>query len=263
MQYINKVLGIFVLCFCSVTSNAQSEHPHAKILGALIYTDLSIETDGEQATSVMNELRKELGVLMQVYWETSHLEGINKTTPIYLTLEKKPAIVVLERIMEQLSEDDDIAWQIRDGVLEVGLKSRFSKRSSLKLIQYPISDLLFTIRDFDDAPEMGTSGSGGGPNIGFGSGGNNKKREPKQNQIDKIIRLIVKFVEPDQWEQNGGDCTIESFRETLLINAPDYMHRQIGGYPFEPTKPKGLSSRRVNYNNGKTTVQVLPSRNSS
>ncbi len=263
MQYINIVLSCLILCFCSVTSSAQTEHPHSKILGALVYTDLSIAAEGDEATSVMNELRKELGVLMQVYWETSHYEGINKTTPIYLTLEKKPAIVVLERIMEQLSEDDDIAWQIRDGVLEVGLKSRFSKRTSLKLIQYPINDLLFTIRDFDDAPEMGTGGSGGGPNIGFGSGGNNKNREPKQNQIDKIIQLIVKFVEPDQWEQNGGDCTIESFRETLLINAPDYMHRQIGGYPYEPTKPKGLGTRRVNYNKGKTTVQILPSKTSS
>jgi len=210
----------------------------------------------------MSQLHKQLGVLMQVYWENSHYEGISRTAPIFLTLENKPAVVVLERIMEQLSEDEEIAWQIRDGVLEIGFKSRFSTKASLQLIQYPITDLLFTIRDFDEAPTMGSggnSGSGNGPTIGFGSAGSDPKKQSKDTKVNKIIQLITKFVEPEQWDINGGECSIDSFRDTLLINAPDYVHRQIGGYPYEPIRPSSARVRRVDYSKGRTTVQVPPS----
>ncbi len=259
MKLLQYTLLILPVCIFLLASPTRAEHPHAKILGALVYTDLSIASDGEESTVVMNQLRQKLGVLMQVYWENSHYEGISRTAPIFLTLEDKPAIVVLERIMEQLSDDEEITWQIRDGVLEVGFKSLFSKKSSMHLIQYPISDLLFTVRDFEDAPKMGSGGSsnsGGGLTVGFGPAGSDPKRDPKQKQIDKIIHLITKFVEPDQWEHNGGECTIDNFQETLLISAPDYMHRQIGGYSYEPLRPSGSKSRRVDFSKGKTTVRT-------
>ncbi len=259
MRLIHNTLFLLPACIFLFATPIIAEHPHAKILGALVYTDLSIESDGEEATVVMSQLRKKLGVLMQVYWENSHYEGVSRTAPIFLTLEDKPAVVVLERIMEQLSEDEELAWQIRDGVLEVGFKSRFSKKSSLQLIQYPISDLLFTVRDFKDAPKMGSGGnsnSGGGLSVGFGPAGSDPERDSKQKQIDKIIHLITKFVESEQWKQNGGECTIDRFQEALLINAPDYMHRQIGGYPYEPLRPSESKSRDVDYSKGKTTVRT-------
>jgi hypothetical protein len=251
------IMALSTLCIAS--TNARVEHPHAKILGALVYTDISITSDGEEAAAVLHQIREELGILMQVYWENSHFEGISRTAPIFLTLENKPAVVVLERIMEQLSEDEEIAWQLRDGVLEVGFKSRFSNKTSLQLIQYPITDLLFTVRNFDDEPKMGGGGggnSGSGLTIGFGAPGNEPERKSKQQKIDKIIELITKFIEPDQWEENGGDCTIDSFQETLLVNAPDYMHRQIGGYPYRPIRPANVQTRRVDYSKGKTSVRV-------
>jgi hypothetical protein len=261
MNLVSFLRVVVIASFC-VAAPARTEHPHAKILGALIYTDLSIAADGEPATAVMSQLHKQLGVLIQVYWENSHYEGISRTAPIFLTLENKPAVVVLERIMEQLSEDEEIAWQIRDGVLEIGFKSRFSTKASLQLIQYPITDLLFTIRDFDEAPTMGSggnSGSGNGPTIGFGSAGSDPKKQSKDTKVNKIIQLITKFVEPEQWDINGGECSIDSFRDTLLINAPDYVHRQIGGYPYEPIRPSSARVRRVYYSKGRTTVQVPPS----
>jgi hypothetical protein len=187
MKLLSFLSVIVIASFC-VTAPARTEHPHAKILGALIYTDLSITADG--------------------------------------------------------------------------FKSRFSTKASLQLIQYPITDLLFTIRDFDEAPIMdtgGNSGSGNGPSINFGSGGSDPKKQSKDTRIDKIIQLITKFIEPEQWDINGGECSIDSFRDTLLINAPDYVHRQIGGYPYEPIRPSSVRARRVDYSKGRTTVQVPPS----
>ncbi|HIC61567.1 MAG TPA: hypothetical protein EYO72_02345 [Marine Group III euryarchaeote] len=66
----------------------------------------------------------------------------------------------------------------------------------------------------------------------------------------------MKFVEPDQWDENGGECSIDSYQETLLIRAPDFVHRQIGGYPFDPVMPRGIRKRRISYSNNRTDVKV-------
>ena len=257
---------------CLGARSQETARQHAKILGALIYTDLSVSYDGEEAFGILKHLEDELDVLMQVYWQTKTLEGCDRSTAIFLTLKQKPALVVLERVIEQLSDDEAVTWQLRDGVLEVGFKSRFSKRTSQQAITYPISDLLYTVRDFDNAPDMGTGGgtgggggsggTGGSGGIGFGSPGADPKSLTKQERIDKIIELIMKYVEPLQWEQNGGECTITSFNETLIIRAPDFVHRQIGGYPFVPIRPESEKIRRVKYSNGWTTVRV-PGRSSN
>ena len=64
-------LRVIVISSFYVTAHARAEHPHAKILGALIYTDISITADGNPATAVISRLHKQLGVLMQVYWENN------------------------------------------------------------------------------------------------------------------------------------------------------------------------------------------------
>ena len=282
-----KGLILTVLCIACLGAKTESNvHPHAKILGAMIYTDLSISLDGEEASVVLSHIRKELGVLMQVYWETKNVEGLDRSAPIFLTLENQPALVVLERIIEQMSDIEDATWQLRDGVLEIGWKSRFSKRRSQQIIAYPIDDLLFTVRDYDDAPGMGAGGGGvggggggggigggggggsggsgggggtggrGGGGVGFGTPGEDPDRLSRQEHIDKIIELITTFVEPEQWEQLGGECTIKNYREMLLVSAPDFVHRQIGGYPFKPVRPISIRLRRVNYTNANTDVRV-------
>jgi len=247
MRFIKTLLLCLV---CSGAGYSSTNKQHAAILGELVYRDLTISFDGENGSSVMKFLEDELNVPTQIYWKTKNTDGCNRSALVSLKLNEQPALVVLERVIEQLHEDEDATWQLRDGVLEVGLKSRFSKRGWQKLITYPIADLLFTIRDFE-APELNPSG---------GSGSMSPTTEPnepsKQEQIDRIVELITTFVEPEQWELNGGECTITNYRDTLLIRAPDFIHRQIGGYPFEPIKPKDIRIRRVQYSKGKTLIRV-------
>jgi hypothetical protein len=55
----------------------------------------------------------------------------------------------------------------------------------------------------------------------------------EQERAQIIIDLIQEIVEPDGWFDNGGDWgTVRYHQGTLIIRAPDFMHRQIGGYPF-------------------------------
>ena len=43
----------------------------------------------------------------------------------------------------------------------------------------------------------------------------------------------IETIEPDAWQVNGGDAaSIRYYQGTLIVRAPDYIQRQLGGYPF-------------------------------
>ena len=248
-----------MLVIATNITDVKATRGDAEILGALIYTDLTVKYDGETVREVLSDLKDELGILAQPYWETKNIEGLNPLTNIQLVLDKQPAIVILERIIEQLGQVEASTWQIRNGVLEIGLKSRFARRVAQRLVVYPIEDLLFTVRNFDNAPEMGTGGNSGGGNsggFGFGTPTENPERISNEEMIQEIVRLIKKFIEPDMWDENGGECTIDTYKEVLLIRAPNFIHRQIGGYLFEPIRPDGVKTRSAEYTNGRTNVRI-------
>src|SRR5690606_18701153 len=53
---------------------------------------------------------------------------------------------------------------------------------------------------------------------------------------EEIATLIRDVVETEEWIENGGaGGSIRVFRGTLIVNAPDYMHRSISGYPYWPS----------------------------
>ena len=219
-------------------------HPDAKILGALVYNDRTIKVEGEEAASVLRALEDDLGVLMTVYWKKKERTGCDKTKEITLHLSNQSALVVLERITQQLGNDESEAtWQLRDGVVEVGLKSKLMQKQFHRLETYPIMDLVFNVRSFAVTERGNGSGS-------------IESALQKQQRIDEIIEKITKFVEPEVWEQNGGDCTITNYNETLLVRAPNFVHRQLGGYPFAPVKPDDVPARSVQFNGNRTSVTI-------
>ncbi|MHC4382724.1 MAG: hypothetical protein ACYS0J_07845, partial [Planctomycetota bacterium] len=72
-----------------------------------------------------------------------------------------------------------------------------------------------------------------------GDPGDAPERLTETERAQVIIDLITESIEPDAWDVNGGDwATIRYYTGTLIIRAPDYIHRQIGGYPFA-TRPVG------------------------
>jgi len=181
---------------------------------------------------------------LKVYWKTKNQDGCDRAKKVSLLLRNQPAIIVLERIATQLGTDEsDATWQLRDGVVEIGLKNQLAKRQFQRLVTYPIMDLLFVVNDFSFLEQ------------------NNGRTAPesteqRQARIDELIEKISKLIEPDVWAQNGGPCTIANYKETLLVRAPNFVHRQIGGYAFVPTKPQGASPRELQVNRNRTSVKI-------
>ena len=74
-----------------------------------------------------------------------------------------------------------------------------------------------------------------------GSSGNPYSQSPKetrQAKAQEIIEAIITQIEPGAWTSNGGEyATIKYLDGALIVRAPDYIHRQVGGYP-KPIKPQ-------------------------
>jgi hypothetical protein len=109
----------------------------------------------------------------------------------------------------------------------------------------------------------GGGGRGGGGGSIFGDPGDAPDRLTELERVQQIIDLITETVEPDAWDVNGGDwATIRYYSGTLIIRAPDYVHRQIGGYPFV-TRPiansrTGTAPRRyLTFTGNMTNVEVV------
>ncbi|MEL7474094.1 MAG: hypothetical protein AAGK04_12320 [Planctomycetota bacterium] len=169
-------------------------------------------------------------------------DGLDPDQPITLDSNNLSALAFIERILDQAAGDfgqpGDNAWQLAsDGALQVGTKESLNRYRRLEI--YDIKDLLFIQPDFEEAPDFDLNSvlqSQGGGQSPFQDQGNANDLFPDETDEERarpIVDIITDFVETEQWIDNGGDAgTIRYWQGTLLINAPDYMHRQIIGYPW-------------------------------
>lgn len=257
----------------------------SRMLSVLLYTDLTLEYDQTPARDVFNHLKTVLGInIIARYNDDKAGVGIDPETPITLNVENAAALSVLEMVLTQCEDYESCTWQLREGFVEVGTKGRLSAPAAQEVRYYPIRDLLFEPPRFNNAPSLdletalnqgnsgggggggggggfgggGSGGGGGGGGSGGGGGGgaifNDPEKEdpriPEAERAQQIVDIIMELIEPEAWADNGGDAaSIRYYQGTLIIRAPDYIHRQIGGYPFatSPIRQVAASSGNSRY----------------
>ena len=69
----------------------QEEHPNARVLGQLVYADISIDVEKIPAKIVIEQFEKDLDIDMNVYWATDTKKGLQEDALITLSLQNKPA----------------------------------------------------------------------------------------------------------------------------------------------------------------------------
>jgi hypothetical protein len=246
-----------------------------KILGALLTTPMSVDFAETTAKDAFDYFKKNLGVQMIVRFRSDRFpEGIDPEATITLKLDSTPALTVLEQMMAQVCTNVPCTWQLKSTFLEIGTKPDLSRPGDLELKLYPVRDILYEAPVFDNAPDFnidtalaqgmpgmgGMGGGGGGGGMGGGGGGfggaggggggmgggapfgqpsGDAERTSHEELAGKLIRLIQLTIEPDVWA--SGAATIEYFQGSLMVKAPDFVHRQLGGYPFAPTRASGAA----------------------
>jgi hypothetical protein len=192
---------------------------------------------------IMSYLVQQTGAQLEVLWLDERTgTGLDPDQTISLKVENLPAITVLERV---LSKAEDVYgggnnWQMTEwGEMQVGPTTRLNRFNRTEI--YDINDLLLVLPEYPEVPTIDLqqalqSSQGGGGQSPFQDQGNNEiEEEPIEDRAAEIISLIEDLVEPDHWIENAR-ASIKYFKGTIIVRAPDYVHRGIVGYTYWPTR---------------------------
>lgn len=224
---------------------------------ALMLRPVTISFNDQRLEDVLTFIKDFTGAEMDIYYiDERRPDALDPDTLITLDVKDMSALRLLERVLDQAAKDSfqENTWQMTSwGSIECGPKTLLNRRQ--RVVIYDISDLLFVIPDYDDAPRIdlqnalqSSQGGGGGQSPFDGDTDDDNEERDREESRQQIIELIQTIVEPEQWVDNGGDGgTLNVFQNTLVIRAPDYMHRQIDGYswwPSQSTTVAGAGARR-------------------
>ncbi len=217
-------------------------HPdRAGLLEALTATRLTIVLDRVPARTVLERLALLLDVpLVARFADDRTPEGIDPLAPITLEAIDEPVVRVLERALEQCGSSGPCTWQLGRGFVEAGTKERLARTMETRV--YHVQDMLAAIPAFDNAPRLdvaaalaqsgpagrGGSGSGAGGPV-FGDPGEPPLRGESAQPAQGLADLITATVEPDVWQARGGGARITPRGGSLVVRAPDFVHRRLGG----------------------------------
>ncbi len=215
--------------------------------------------DQTPARDVFNWWASRVDVPMVIDWEGMALEGINPEQGITLDLRTVPAKILLDVMMRQASPDIELIYEVTPWYVQVMTKRQANRNPVLRV--YDVSDIVMRVPNFTSAPNFdvnealsntssGGSGNSGGGGGGGGSGGiftddnedSDEDDEPTKTQSgESIADLIRQTIEPDIWQENGGAyASVRFYDGRLIVNAPMYVHRQIGMPTVSAYTPRSI-----------------------
>jgi hypothetical protein len=221
---------------------------------------ITLDVQDQPLEDIMNFIIDVTGAELEpVYLDSLASTGMDPTTLLSIRVTNVPALSVLERVLKKTERIEGIGeeytWQLTEiGSIECGPKSVLNENQRVEL--YDIADLIFVAPDFDNAPQFNiqSSGGGGSGQSPFSGGGTNITMESSGDRSQRIIDLLESSVEPDQWANAGGDgASLTVYGTSLVVSAPDYIHRQIVGYDFWPARLQSVRAK-----GDKRWIQVKP-----
>lgn len=258
--------GIAVLlATCGVaTTIAPAPTAHAQIapnedakrdnLVKLVSTPITLNLEEQRLEDVLSFIADVTGTELEpIYIDDRNPEGLDPETLISLSVRNLSALQVLERVlrMAERGEFAEYTWQMTPwGTVEIGPKPVLNRATRTEI--YDIADLLFEIEDYDNFAEIdldsvlqsSQGGGGGGSSQSPFDDDNDDDDDDEFQRIDRadeLIDLILASVDPLQWEEFGIEMRYYDPIRSVLVTAPDYLHRQIAGYSFFPNDLQQIS----------------------
>ena len=269
------ILGILGLAApaAAIQGLAAPDETRAELLGTLTFTRLSVRFDDAPAREAFRALSRAAGTPIAARFVSEKIDhGIDPEIPIALAVDDVDALLVLEMILEQCEEYDPCTWQLRNGYIEVGTKERLSAPAAAETRMYPIRDLMleppyfvspgaampsaaeFYAHDYACAAITRPASSG---------------RKSPHELAQEMVEAIVETIEPGNWdygqfveEARNDDGRVDTRRarrtqpglqkiarirligDRIVITAPDFIHRQVNGYP-RPIRPPKLTPEEL------------------
>jgi hypothetical protein len=180
------------------------------------------------------------GANIIVDWKALDALNIGKDTPININLHSVRLAKVLSLVLSEAAPGDLLTFYVDENVIQITSRAEADKK--LIVIVYNVMDLLAEQDPFEPLQLSDTFLSSGGPQVqgGSGTGGNTSATIfsgnagtattiTKQEEADKLIKLIETIIRPDIWKTNGGVADIEYYNGNLIVSAPRSIQEAIGG----------------------------------
>ena len=179
------------------------------------------------------------GVTVRGMWvDERHAVGLEQDRRVSVNIVDGTVLDLLEDALEAASDGfEESTWQVSArGELQIGPRSRLNRY--IETVIYDVNDLLMTLPDFTDVPEVdidaamqqGRSGGGGGSIFDGGESESSPDLGKQKDLAEELTLLVYDLVEPEQWQIHGGDGGLIRIHEgNLVIRAPEYIHRQLRG----------------------------------
>ena len=220
----------------AATGQSVSADPRTDALARLLQP-VTAEFDDAALEDIVTYIEQVTGVTLEPVWDDDAAGGLDRDAFVTMTATGQPILSVLERVLDKVDDEFDAAtWQCTpEGTVEIGPRSALNRRAYVRI--YDVRDLTFVIPDFTDVPDLELG------QIVQGQGGSSQDvdldtpgEESEAERLQQLIDLVKSSVEYDQWRANGGDgASLSVYRGSLLVRAPAYIHRQIGGVSYWPT----------------------------
>jgi len=225
---------------------ARANVPPQRVTLQRMMKRITVNFDDASLRDAVSFLVQVTGAEIEPVWDDGSGNGLDPEQLVSVHADNMTALNILERLLHQASGafgfGGGATWQMTEwGSMQIGPKEVLNEDRYVRI--YPISDLIYEIPDFVNAPELDLnavlqSGQGGGGQSPFQTNqDDNRDRLSPEDRAQPIIDMLVNLVEPEQWEQNGGSgASVRFWQGSLLVNAPDYIHRGIDGYPWWPAE---------------------------
>ncbi len=231
---------------------------------------ITINFTDQRLEDVVDFIREMSGAQISVMWiDDRNPEGLDKEELITLQVQEVSLLTLLERVLEQAQSDfSENTWQMsKTGEIQIGSKERLNKYKRVEI--YDINDLLLVLPTYDQVPDLDLqsvlqSNQGGGGQSPFRDNQNDDVETiPKEERAAEVEEIILALVETEQWIDNGGEGgSLRYWQGSLIVNAPDYMHRGINGYPYWPSAattagitPQGRRWVSLSVDTGLSTIE--------
>ncbi len=174
---------------------------------------------------------------IDIDWESLNQIGVERETLVSLNVSKASVETVLNRVLNKASRDEfnKAGWTVENGILTIASDQDLRKRTTL--IIYNITDLLFDIPDYADAPTIdleqvlqNNQGGGGGGSPFEEEDEDDEDRPTRQEKIDRIVEIIQANVDFEGWRDNGGETgALQELNGSLIVTNTPANHREIVG----------------------------------
>lgn len=193
-----------------------------------------------------------------IRWTQLNAEGVDAEKPVTLSLRDTTVGVVLQEVVDQLSEDGQVRFRAVGDTLRISSKADFERKMETRV--YNVSDLVIVPPDFgrsaptidlEQAARQGGSqgGGGGGQSVfGGGSSGGSEDLEEEEDEIEERLQelrdAIRNSIARDTWGADTGGQGQSTFQATgsgngrieifnnrsFIITNTIEVHEEIAGY---------------------------------